>query len=105
MKIVVTQEDIKHGRRCDPDCCPVARALLRAGLAHLGVVGTTVLITDANQQTTALPLPGAVKEWILDFDGNQPVQPFSFELALPDESLRQPSNGPSPPRQPEVLAA
>ncbi len=83
MRITVTQEDIENGRRCDPDCCPIGRALSRAGVVHYGVVGEAVMVLDEQQHATDLPLPGEIREWILDFDGRRPVEPISFELPIP----------------------
>ena len=85
MTISVTREDIEQGRRCDPDCCPVGRALSRAGVVHFGVVGPTVMVADDAEHATGLPLPTAVKDWILDFDGAQPVEPITFDLTLPKQ--------------------
>ncbi len=82
MTIEVTREDIQHGRRCDPDCCPIGRALSRAGVDHLGVVGSTVLVADRHKGARALRLPGNVKNWIVAFDGAQPVEPITFELPV-----------------------
>ena len=82
MVITVTRQDIEAGRRCDPDCCPVARAISRAGIDHFGVVGASVMVVDGRQRAASLPLPSEVKNWILDFDGSRPVEPISFELCL-----------------------
>lgn len=86
MRIEVTEEDIQYGCRCDPDCCPVGRALSRAGLAHLGVLGTAVRVECQRQEVVLLVLPEEVQNWILCFDGYGPVSPFSFELELPQEA-------------------
>ncbi len=44
-----------------------------------------MMVVDENQHATGLPLPSEVRDWILDFDGSRPVEPFSFELPLPAE--------------------
>ena len=85
MTITVTREDIENGRRCDPDCCPIGRALVRSGIEHLGVVGAGVMVMDERHYTTVVPLPGPVKDWILAFDGKRPVEPISFELMVPSK--------------------
>jgi hypothetical protein len=85
MKITVTSQDIENGRRCDPDCCPVGRALMRAGLLHYGVHGNEVILLDVHHDPAILRLPEEVVEWILCYDGHRPVEPFSFELPLPWE--------------------
>ncbi len=85
MTIRITREDIENGRRCDPDCCPVGRALSRSGVGHLGVVGSGVMMMDERHYTEVVPLPVAVTDWILAFDGKRPVEPISFELVIPSE--------------------
>lgn len=90
MRIEITQEDIRHGCRCDPDCCPVGRALSRAGVSHFGVLGPAVVIADGEQHVTFMQLPEEVTEWILSFDRFEPVRPFTFELGLPVSNMEQP---------------
>jgi hypothetical protein len=87
MRIIVTKEDIAGGRRSDPEDCPVARALRRAGIVHFGVTGMAVMIPGERQHASVL-LPGDVQEWIMDFDWGSPVKPLEFELALPEEQPR-----------------
>jgi hypothetical protein len=83
MKIIVTNEDIEHGTRHDPERCPVARALSRVGVLHFGVMLASVVVADGQGHVTGLPLPGEVTDWILDFDGGRPVAPITFHLAVP----------------------
>jgi hypothetical protein len=90
MTISITREDIENGRRCDPDCCPVGRALIRCGVDHLGVVGSGVMIMDERHFTEVVPLPEIVIDWILAFDGKRPVEPISFELRMPAERKAKP---------------
>jgi len=82
MKITVTNEDIAGGQRRDSDNCPVARALRRAGVAHLGVGGMAVMI-HLDQQTTFVLMPAAAQEWIMEFDCGAQVGPIEFDLTLP----------------------
>jgi hypothetical protein len=87
MRITVTKEDIAGGRRSDPEDCPVARALRRAGLSHFGVTGMAVMMPGESQHASVL-LPARVQEWIMDFDWGTPVKPFEFELTLPEKPPR-----------------
>ena len=82
MKITVTAEDIAIGRRCDPELCPVGHALRRAGVPYESVMGSALLVAESGDRLNFLPLPPAVARWILEFDRNRPVEPFSFELSL-----------------------
>ena len=83
MTFTITSEDIRYGRHCDPDCCPIGRALSRAGVDHLGVIGPEVIVSDKRHHARSLPLPPPVRDWILNFDAYQPVEPMSFELRVP----------------------
>ncbi len=83
MKITVTQEDIAQGRRCDPNHCPVGRAVSRIGVRHYCVTETAVIIKGDCPSATALLLPDMVRNWIVNFDEQKPVEPISFELGLP----------------------
>jgi len=82
MKITVTNEDIAGGQRRDSDNCPVARALRRAGVAHLGVGGMAVMI-HLDQQTTFVLMPATAQEWIMEFDCGAQVGPIEFDLTFP----------------------
>ena len=97
MKIIVSRDDIHRGQRRDPEDCPVARALRRAGIAHSGVMGAAITFTDEQQHTTLLLLPGEVQEWIARFDQGGEAEPFEFELVLPG-SAAQPRKTPAQPR-------
>src|SRR5947209_3364746 len=93
MNIRVTSNDIENGQRHDPERCPVARALSRAGVLHFGVMLATIVVADGHGHVTSLPLPSQVTDWILDFDNNRLVRPMSFELSIP---LAAVANGPAP---------
>jgi len=87
MKIEVTEQDIENGRRGDPKCCAIGRALDRAGVVHFGVMGPAVLIANESRLSTARLLPASVQRWILDFDAGKPVEPFSFELSTHEAAV------------------
>jgi hypothetical protein len=83
MTITITHDDIRFGRHCDPDCCPVGRAISRAGIPHAGIIDGEVLVPGGPHRATWLPLPRNVRNWMRDFDCHQVVQPISFELEVP----------------------
>jgi hypothetical protein len=91
MNITVTREDIKHGQRRDPEHCAIARALVRAGLDHFGVMGPSVMVADGWGRLTSLRLPEEVSDWIFDFDAGNPVGPLRFKLHLPEPTPEQKS--------------
>jgi hypothetical protein len=82
MKIIVTEEDIEGGQKGQPHSCALARAFLRAGVDHFGVLGQTVMVADAAGHLATVPLPPAVRDWILSFDAGKVVSPFSFDIGL-----------------------
>jgi hypothetical protein len=115
MKITVTKNDIEGGRKSDPEDCPVARALRRAGILHFGVTGMAVMVQGEREHATIL-LPSGVQEWIMEFDWGTQVEPMHFELALPPEQCpgrerkgrrditeRQPRPGPASVPEPSLL--
>jgi len=89
MKIIVTEEDIDRGQRRDPENCPVARALRRAGVEHCGVGGIAVMIGSGADHTMVV-LPCIAQEWIMQFDWGKPVGPVEFELTLPTIEMPKP---------------
>ncbi|PWU15831.1 MAG: hypothetical protein C5B50_14730 [Verrucomicrobia bacterium] len=98
MKIIVSREDIQRGQRRDPEDCPVARALRRAGIGHSGVMGAAITFTDEQQHTTLLLLPGEVQEWIARFDQGGEAEPFDFDLVLPGSAPQPRKLAPVLPR-------
>ncbi len=80
MRIDVTAEDIQSGQRCDINCCPVGRALRRAGVPHEAVMGGALLVEAPGGRLDFRLLPREVGNWLLEFDRGRPVQPMSFEL-------------------------
>ena len=92
--VEVTQEDIASGVTFDCSKCPIARASTRA-LRIAGVpaeidaayLGITVRATrDLRKHTISTPT--RVSRWMRDFDLGKPVQPFAFDLEIPDEVLQ-----------------
>lgn len=81
--IMVTDENIKNGNRCDSNKCPVALALRN----HFNInwIGVTYDIRiNRNYFTT----PDKVLEFIKNFDNRftdiSSLKPFEFELEIPD---------------------
>lgn len=86
LTVEVTGEDIEQGVPGDCVDCPVARALNRA----LGYAAGTVDV-DADeywlgpQDNEGRPyrLPAAASEFVMAFDSDEAVAPFSFRIRKP----------------------
>jgi hypothetical protein len=83
MRIYVTEDDIASGCRFNPELCPVAQALNRAGLYHFGVFGSAFLLEAKDHAATLLRLPKPVCDWIASFDAGRHVTPVKFDIDLP----------------------
>lgn len=85
----VTAEDIREGGRVDAFCCPVALALRRAVPPHVERVGVTgayaaLWTPDCGHRTTDVLLPDAARAFIDRYDDGHDVEPFTFEIEIPD---------------------
>ncbi len=78
MKVIVTERDIKGANRCNSMRCPIARALHRAGKKDWSVGSD-----ECGDAEISVPLPKKAQKFIADFDNQQPVKPFSFNLRIP----------------------
>lgn len=77
MKIQVTNEDIKLGKRCSCKRCPVARALWRATGKQWSVLPTHAVIVG---KWAAFHFTTTVTDWIKNHDNGRKVQPFEFDF-------------------------
>jgi hypothetical protein len=87
VKIQVTADDIAKGEPQDGCYCPIARACLRVfpSLPAL-VVSHEDLFADADSNKYPVaPLPVTARDFISRFDMYRPVEPFEFDLDVPDE--------------------
>ena len=78
VKVSVTQEDISKGIRASNRSCPVARALQRI-FGEETVVGLSAWWNSKIFGS----LPKIASSFILDFDRDNPVFPFEFEIDDP----------------------
>lgn len=92
LKVEVTEEDIKEGCRLSPNLCPVARAVSRArnpGKSPLDEGYESAWVTQGVTRFSLESLadraenPPEVTLFIIRFDTQVPVQPFTFELEIP----------------------
>lgn len=99
MKVSITINDIKQGRRGHPQECPVGLAIQRSGFAYCCVAGPAIVLRDLERGVRAMLLPEAIQRWIKDFDQQLPVNPIEFELGSPIFAVCGCANG-----SPEVPA-
>lgn len=81
MKIEVTQEDIDGGIKCSGLDCPVARAIRRVHPIH-GAVVSCGLYWVPGTGGKRIRLPDSALRFYRDFDTDQKVEPFSFDLPI-----------------------
>lgn len=89
----VTQDHIDKGCKGDSDNCPVALALLNAGVLtpvvyapSLGPLGGLAGLWPVAGGTAyldiAVHMPRSVERFIGRFDDGKPVKPFTFKLKI-----------------------
>jgi len=95
LRVEVTAEDIAKGQREEVCLCPIALALSRCGVrgpAVAGAVGWTpgdnrwsvTFVEDYENETI---LPEECGTFASAFDKGEPVEPFTFEIEVPDTAV------------------
>ncbi len=79
VRVRVTKADIETGRPKSAACCPVAIALQRATGKKSCRIHWDAFRVGRFEDAT----PGAVQEFVSDFDAGRPVRPFSFTIKVP----------------------
>lgn len=80
-RVNVTQKDISEGLREDCFACPIAQAVRRViGPCRWFAVGNL----DVWFGAIPVSLPVEAKKFINRFEGYQKVEPFSFEMEVPN---------------------
>lgn len=85
LTIEVTEEDIREGKRCDCDECPVALAWSRAAGCQWDVGTKSAGPTDTGAWAHRVPLPPVAATFVRMFDDDLYVKPFSFTVDIPKE--------------------
>lgn len=89
LRIKVTDEDIRLGRRQDCNRCPVARAakrLVKAGLRGKVVVAGEIYI-EGFPAVEVSTLSGDLDRFIFKFDEGESVKPTEFIVDMPLEVI------------------
>lgn len=85
--VSVTEDDIKHGKHRCTTACPIARAIARLfperSIAVGGMFATFYNATRGTERRAYLS-PAATR-FIRAYDDYQPVSPFTFTLAIPED--------------------
>ena len=78
MKIIVTEEHIRKGKRRDPLNCPIALAIKKHTI-WISIVGkTNIFMSNVSIET-----PEKVADAIAAFDETGTMTPFEFEIDVP----------------------
>lgn len=90
LKINVTKTDILKGKQCETgyssNSCPVYQALKRRGVKILSVATTNFSLKSTYER---FPLPDKARDFISEFDWQQRVNPFSFEIDIPAKFIKR----------------
>lgn len=84
----VRQHDINEGRRSSCSDCPVARAFSRAinrAYYNKSTAGVPVICDVTalhSNETGSVATPKEAMAFMLDFDHERPVSPFSFTIGV-----------------------
>ena len=84
--VEVTQEDIKKGRACDGTYCPIALALKRK-IKRPCLVGVKDIDIYNPKSKYTLHVP-QIKLFVGNFDHGNKVEPFTFELQVFAEDIK-----------------
>lgn len=89
VKIQVTQEDINNGIKFKCESCPVALAIKRLLKPNVKVLVGDIIsfMTNDSSEWKDVVTPERVWDFLVQFDNKRPVQPFSFELDIPEDIL------------------
>lgn len=84
MKITVTREDIRAGKRKSCTSCPIALAIRRKVWARLVRVDNFYIKLWPGNREPRLQaaLPVKAMQFVRSFDAGVPVQPFTFIVRL-----------------------
>lgn len=84
----VTKKDIEGGEPGMGTRCPIAKAVQKQTNRKCAVGEDCVLFRDRRSgYREIVSLPARARRFILRFDRDHPVRPFSFKLRVPDEVL------------------
>jgi hypothetical protein len=79
VKVTVTRQDIRNGRRLDAAFCPVSFAVKRA--TGSGRVFACSQCLEVDNEVIE-PAPRSVARFVNAFDRGRPVKPFAFILKV-----------------------
>lgn len=80
VRVSVTQQDIDIGKRVSGGACPLALALTRACGGDCWVYGFGIAEIGGQQ----FGMPEEATAFVLNFDCGHAVQPFEFDLEVPE---------------------
>lgn len=78
--IVVTEQDVRKGRKLCPERCPIARAITRATGMHCKVGVTRAHLYTKTGEVVRADIPGAIQGAIVRFDRTGYMELLEFDL-------------------------
>lgn len=91
LRICVTKNDIKNGKKCDKRECPIGHAISRSlepirtrGWEH-SIWGNAVTIFSNYEYGFDTALPKKAIAFVKAFDSGEAVEPFKFQLVVPSD--------------------
>ena len=84
--IEVTDDDIFDGIKSSCHSCPIALAATRINVARIISVNSSTMVVRNSyaRNSDYILLPIEAIDFIEAFDADQKVEPFSFEIEVPD---------------------
>jgi hypothetical protein len=86
VRVVVTEQDMRNGVPWSPLACPVVRALRRATGQRWTACHQVFQLYRVGAERK-VPAPEQATRFMRDYDGGKEVEPFAFDLDVPDEWL------------------
>lgn len=80
--IEITQKDIEKGVKSSAARCPVALAIMRAFDCENVIVFKYIQVED----NICIETPPNVFKWLVDFDYDEEVEPFSFTVEYDEDN-------------------
>lgn len=86
MQIEVTSDHIDHGKGSHETECPIGLACRDKGLSNFVINRGFMLFYDVKSKQR-IEMDDRMLDWIIDFDINRDVDPFTMQLDLTENTV------------------